>query len=188
LINRRKVLGFLAVVAAVLVVDRIGKQLATKYLVGGESHSYLADTVRLEFTRNAGAILGLGSQLPEGLRNWLLPVLTAAVLILVLVLLVREPGFGLGAAGLSLAWGGGFANFIDRLVYGEVVDFFNLGIGEVRTGISNLADVAIMVGIPLILIGWWLAERTHHGEQEGQPPATQPQGPPAAPPDGGSKV
>jgi signal peptidase II len=153
--NRRKLLVFLIFVVAVLLADRAGKYLATEFLSDGMRHSYLADLLRLEYMQNSGAILGLGSQLPDGIRRPLMPLTTVAILIWVSIMLVRDRGFGWAAAGFSLVWGGGFANLIDRVAYGQVVDFFNLGIGTVRTGTSNLADVAIVIGIPLILIGWW---------------------------------
>jgi signal peptidase II len=152
--NRRRLLLFMAFVAGVLLIDQAGKFLATEYLVDGLRRSYLADILRLEYMKNTGAILGLGSKLPDEIRRWLMPSTTIVILIAVSGMLIREAKSGWGTAGLSLVWAGGFANLVDRIAYGEVVDFFNLGIGAVRTGTSNLADVAIMIGIPMILIGW----------------------------------
>jgi signal peptidase II len=51
---------------------------------------------------------------------------------------------------VALIVGGGVSNLVDRLRYGGyVVDFLNVGIGPVRTGIFNVADMAIMVGVVL---------------------------------------
>jgi signal peptidase II len=61
----------------------------------------------------------------------------------------RNP-FILPAWGLVI--GGGVSNLVDRLWYGGyVVDFLNVGIGPVRTGIFNFADVFIMVGVLLLI-------------------------------------
>jgi len=150
----KKIFAFAVIAAVVFLVDHAAKQLAVDHLADGLRRSYLADTFRLEYVQNTGVILGLGSQLPEATRTWLLPGLTAAVLILMTVMWIREDGYGPAAAGMSLVWAGGFSNLVDRLVYGQVVDFFNFGIGTVRTGTSNLADLAIVAGIPLIMIGW----------------------------------
>jgi signal peptidase II len=51
----------------------------------------------------------------------------------------------------ALLAGGGISNFGDRLfrTQGRVIDFMNMGIGPVRTGVFNVADVAIMVGIAI---------------------------------------
>ena len=57
---------------------------------------------------------------------------------------------GVIASGLII--GGGLSNLIDRLVNnGAVIDFLNLGIGSLRTGIFNVADMAIMLGAVLML-------------------------------------
>ena len=55
--------------------------------------------------------------------------------------------------GIELFLAGGISNFYDRATNnGAVVDFLNIGIGSVRTGIFNIADVALMLGIGLILL------------------------------------
>ena len=54
---------------------------------------------------------------------------------------------------LVLFVAGGSSNWIDRLLHGRVVDFLNLGIGPVRTGVFNVADVAIMAGALLVILG-----------------------------------
>ena len=47
---------------------------------------------------------------------------------------------------------GGVSNWIDRVMRGSVPDFINLGIGPVRTGIFNVADVAITLGAVVLLL------------------------------------
>ena len=72
----------------------------------------------------------------------------------------------LGAAhtiALSLFLAGGFSNWFDRLNDGRVIDFLNVGIGGLRTGIFNVADVAIMVGAALFLIAESRASRGDNG-------------------------
>lgn len=151
---QKAVLAFVVIVALIVLIDHISKLLAADFLADGLRRSYLADAIRLEAVFNTGAILGLGSQLPEGIRTWVMPFVTAAVLIWVSVLLIREREFGLATVGLSLVWAGGFSNLVDRMAYGQVFDFMNIGVGVIRTGIFNLADMAIMAGIPVITIGW----------------------------------
>ena len=60
---------------------------------------------------------------------------------------------GMALLGLWLLFAGGFSNLVDRVVHGRVVDFLNVGIGPVRTGIFNVADMAIMLGVALLLGG-----------------------------------
>ena len=51
-------------------------------------------------------------------------------------------------------WAGGTSNLIDRAARGIVVDFINVGVGSLRTGIFNVADLAIVFGFALVLIGF----------------------------------
>jgi signal peptidase II len=54
----------------------------------------------------------------------------------------------------SLVLGGGLSNLLDRITYGGyVVDFIKLGIGPLQTGIFNAADVAITIGVLLVVFG-----------------------------------
>jgi signal peptidase II len=53
---------------------------------------------------------------------------------------------------LTLIFSGGISNFYDRASNnGAVIDFLNVGIGSLRTGIFNVADMAIMLGVFLLL-------------------------------------
>ena len=65
------------------------------------------------------------------------------------------------AAAFSLFIAGGLSNWFDRVSAGRVIDFMNIGIGGLRTGIFNVADVAIMVGAALFV----LAELRFRGAQ-----------------------
>ncbi len=72
--------------------------------------------------------------------------------ILALVLVTRKMSAARFAA-FSLMVAGGAGNLLDRIFnHNQVVDFMNIGIGRVRTGIFNVADVALMLGIGMIAI------------------------------------
>lgn len=54
---------------------------------------------------------------------------------------------------LSLIFSGGISNFHDRVFnHGAVIDFLNIGVGSLRTGVFNVADIAIMIGVFMIII------------------------------------
>jgi signal peptidase II len=54
----------------------------------------------------------------------------------------------------ALVFAGGVGNLIDRLMYdGFVIDFINIGVGSLRTGIFNVADVAVTLGLLIIMLG-----------------------------------
>jgi signal peptidase II len=78
-----------------------------------------------------------------------------AILVGLLVWLLRSSRLGrVEVIGIACILGGGLSNLLDRCIYhGRVFDFLNMGIGQVRTGIFNVADVGIMLGVALLLVG-----------------------------------
>ena len=53
---------------------------------------------------------------------------------------------------------GGASNLADRIIYGMVIDFMNVGIGPLRTGIFNVADMAIMLGAGVLALEGYRSE------------------------------
>ncbi|MFT6986292.1 MAG: signal peptidase II [Psychromonas sp.] len=128
--------------------DQSSKLFAAEHLPKNKMFSYLNDILRVGYTENIGAFLGLGNSLSEQTRFWFFVVIVAAFLLALLFYLVtnsKQHTFPLIA--LSLVFSGGISNFYDRVVNnGAVIDFLNLGFGTIRTGIFNVADIAIMCG------------------------------------------
>ena len=57
------------------------------------------------------------------------------------------------AIALALVLGGGIGNLIDRIFNdGRVIDFLNIGVGSIRTGVFNVADIAITFGVLLFVL------------------------------------
>jgi signal peptidase II len=148
----------LALIALVLFCcigfDQATKALAEHSLPRDQPWSYLGDTLRLQVAYNYGAFLSLGDSLPPQLRQGLLSIGVACVLLGILVYLLRSQKVDQRTVlALSLVVAGGVSNLIDRLRFdGYVVDFLNVGIGPVRTGIFNVADMAIMLGVAMLLL------------------------------------
>ena len=126
--------------------DRVTKHAAATFLSGLPSRSYLADTVRLGYAENTGGFLSLGAELPPTVRTGLFTVGTGLLLCLLVFTAIRRRWDRLSTLGLALFVAGGASNWIDRVTRGSVVDFLNVGVGPVRTGVFNVADVAIMLG------------------------------------------
>jgi signal peptidase II len=136
--------------------------MAREWLAPSPPISVLNDFIRFEYVENQGALLGLGSNMPREVRFGLFVILAGTSLVLTLAFSVRVHSLGLRPLiGLSLVAGGGVGNLIDRIINkGAVTDFVRIGIGSIRTGTFNVADVAIMAGVVMILL--WLA-----GERKG---------------------
>jgi signal peptidase II len=136
------------------MLDEVTKRLAVHYLGNGEFHSYWGDTFRLELSENNGAFLSLGSNLPPALRFWLLTVGLGLSLFCLFAYIFRSQALSSRSiAGLTLICTGGLSNWLDRLLFGGyVIDFMNVGIGSLRSGIFNVADLLIEAGAILVLL------------------------------------
>jgi signal peptidase II len=148
----------LSLVVVILVTcvgcDQVSKHLVRANLDVGYTRSFFGDTLRLTHAENPGAFLSLGADLPRSVR---VGVFQAGVAILVVGLILfalssRELNvWSVGAVALLAA--SGLGNLLDRLYQnGSVTDFINLGIGSLRTGIFNIADVVGLIGVALLLL------------------------------------
>jgi signal peptidase II len=143
----------IAVLLSCVGCDQTTKSVAKSLLSQAEAWSFLGDTVRLQLANNYGSFLSVGDSLPDVWRHGLLSVGLGCVLLGLLAYLFISKSIDPRAVlALSLFVGGGTGNLLDRLLYGgNVVDFINIGIGSVRTGIFNVADVAISLGMVLLV-------------------------------------
>ncbi len=152
-------LVLLLAMTATIGCDRVTKQVALSTLSDAPGRSFLADTVRLEYVENTGAFLGLGADWPRPVRTAIFGVGNGVLLLVLAGLAVwgRWPGRALFGVALFVA--GGASNLVDRITYGMVIDFMNVGIGPLRTGIFNVADMAVMLGAAILVIEGYRADR-----------------------------
>ena len=151
----KRILALLVVLVLCVGFDQVTKSIAQRTLSGMPAQTLAAGLLRLEYTENPGAFLSLGAKLSDDARFWIFTVMVALLLIGLLVFAFRmSPNTPfLIILAIALVVGGGLSNLIDRLVNeGRVVDFMQLGIGPLRTGVFNVADVAIMGGLAVMLV------------------------------------
>lgn len=128
--------------------DQATKQLANQSLKNSPPQSFLAGTIRLEYAENPGGFLSLGGNLPEHIRPNLFVGCNVCLMLAMCGFLVlrRDISLALFVAVLCIL-AGGIGNLIDRVVNnGLVTDFINVGVGPLRTGIFNIADIAVTFG------------------------------------------
>ena len=150
----------LIAVVATIGCDQVTKRMATSSLAGTTGRSYLGGVVRVAYVENTGGFLGLGGELPPAARTAIFTGATGIMLLGMIAIAIRERLQGLPLIGVALFVAGGASNWVDRLAYGRVVDFMNVGVGPVRTGIFNVADMALMLGGALLVVAQL---RSHRG-------------------------
>jgi signal peptidase II len=130
--------------------DRATKEVAKDHLKDKEALSYLHDTIRLQYVENTGAAMSLGDELPKTISIIVLSILPLALLLILSGYTIKnsrdiQPG---KIFLLSMIVAGGIGNIIDRIFNDRhVPDFINIGINNLRTGIFNVADMCVTMGV-----------------------------------------
>ncbi len=132
--------SFWLTAALLLVADR-----AVKLLCEGESFVLIPGVLRIQSTQNTGMALGLFS----GSAVWV-AVLSLLMLAACMLLLRKMPFRGLAAYSLGLMLGGALGNLIDRVIYGYVLDMFEVLF--MNFYIFNVADIGVVVGAVLCAV------------------------------------
>ena len=156
--NSRGSLGFLAVSAAVVVVDQATKLAVERELALFQSVSVLPV---LEITRlhNTGAAFSFLAN-EAGWQRWLFTALALVVSAALAVWLSRiDRGARVLACAVALILGGAVGNVIDRLRLGHVIDFIYAHWQQHYFPAFNVADSCICVGAGLLMLVTWLSSR-----------------------------
>ena len=144
----------IGVALAVFVLDRVTKNWVTDNIPLGTARPVAGEYVRIVHAQNTGAAFGL---LPE--RTTLLSVLSI-IAVLAIVYYYRQiaSSSAVVSATLGMQLGGAAGNLLDRVTQGYVVDFVDVGVGDVRFWAFNVADSSIVVGIILVTAALWYEE------------------------------
>jgi len=144
----RRLALILVTLTACVGCDQQTKSFATAHLRGREPQSFLAGMVRFDYTENPGSFLGLGAALPASWRTAVFTYgCTAGIAAILIYTVFAAHSSALQVLAFALICAGGIGNLLDRWICGGYVrDFLNVGIGPVRTGIFNVADVSLMAG------------------------------------------
>ena len=147
------------IVISLCIVLLVSYDFTTKKIAkyGLDEHtfkSYLGGTIQLVYQENSGGMLSLGSQLSETYRIILFRVLVPLVLILIFIYTLMKKNLGKWQiASLILLLSGGLGNWLDRILNnGKVSDFIIVGFQNFHTGIFNLADFYVTIGVILLFL------------------------------------
>lgn len=152
--NLLKVLIIIFVVGINISCDRITKDCATKHLKGAGTIKLIDNLFVLKYAENEGGFLSLGANVSGSFRYILFTLFPVIILIISSVSILLNRKILLSEMILfSCIIGGGIGNIYDRIAnHGHVVDFMNFGIGSLRTGILNCADLSITFGCLFYLV------------------------------------
>ena len=136
----------------VVIADRITKWLVMQNMQLGESIRLLGDDLlRFTYVHNPGIAFGIRVIPPSVLTVF--SIVTSIVLIVFIYYQRRESP--MLVLSLSMILGGAIGNVIDRLLYGEVIDFIDVDFPDfimARWAVFNVADSAVTIGMCILAI------------------------------------
>ncbi len=140
-------LVFFLVSLLVVTIDQLSKIGIRATLAPGETLFVVGSFLRLTQVHNTGIIFGLLQGHPF-LFTVIISVVAGVTLLFVLFFSHRFPFLGnkKGKLALGLVFGGAIGNLIDRLRFGYVTDFIDVGVWPV----FNIADSALTIGVVLL--------------------------------------
>ncbi len=152
--NRIKITICLFSSALLIYLDRLSKTWADVHVAGKGMIQVVENYVILVYAKNRGAFLGFGDSLGDVLWFCLFVVLPIIFILAATIYVYKK---FMNDRSILLLWilffSGGAANVIDRILYGRVTDFMNIGIGQfLRSGIFNVADLYIVAAIAVLAI------------------------------------
>ena len=137
---------FLGLALIVVVLDQLAKAWLVANVAKGEVREVIGDSVRLVYHQNNGALFGLFRD-----QAVLFGLISIGVIGLIVAYHARTGRSLYMSLALGFLLGGAIGNLIDRLRLGYVVDFVDIGIGDLRFYTFNLADSAISTAIVLLV-------------------------------------
>jgi signal peptidase II len=147
----RSVHLFLALL--VVLVDRWTKRLVATRIGLYRDIQIIPGFFRLTHTENTGAAFSLFAASPAHWKTDLLIAFSAVAIVIVSVLLWKQPRpLALSGVALSLILGGAAGNLWDRVASGRVVDFLLFYVKQYQWPVFNLADSCIVIGASLLVI------------------------------------
>lgn len=149
---RAKYIRFGAVATLVVLMDQVSKALVLKLMPLFKSIVVIPGFFSLTHVHNPGGAFGFMAQNGSPWRHWLFLAAIIFALGLILYFYHQTPKSHVYLGiGLSMIFGGAVGNLIDRLRFGEVVDFLDFYVAGYHYPTFNVADSAVTVGVGIFI-------------------------------------
>ena len=129
---------------------------------------YFGGLFQFVYAENPGAFLGLGGGWSREVRFLIFALIVFFGLGGMLWYLIKKENLRVNLYAYSFILAGGFGNLWDRVFHddGHVIDFMLMEVwGPLRTGVFNVADIFIVIGVLLALFGEYLVKRRSSGPE-----------------------
>ena len=130
----------------VVILDQFTKAVITNYFILHQSIEVIRGLFNITYIRNPGAAFGILRDVSGTFRTIFLTGISFTALIIIFFV-YRNIKDTASRIAFSLIAGGAFGNLVDRIRFGEVIDFLDFYIGRYHWPAFNVADSAITVGV-----------------------------------------
>ena len=150
----KKIILILIFIFCFVGCDQSSKQIAKYHLENSSAVAYAGGFIKFVYVENAGAIFGIGSELPESLRlSILLAGIATIIYLFISSVIIKKQKIRLKEISLIILLSGGIGNLADRIFNeGKVIDFIVLGTANIHTAVFNFADLFIITGALLFVL------------------------------------
>ena len=137
----------------VVALDQFTKFLISQSMHLNESTPLFPDYLFLTYSQNPGMAFGFMAGMESFVRiPFFVAITIAAGFIIYTYQHLMPPDRVLTRVALGLIWGGALGNFVDRILYGKVIDFIDMRYHEHQWYIFNLADSCISIGLLFLFL------------------------------------
>jgi signal peptidase II len=138
---------FAGIAIAVIIADQLTKSWIVANVAERSGFSVIGTWLNFVHGANSGILFGM---VPQSAYAF---AVVSVVVIVLIVVYHRKAGRGIVmSVATALLLGGAIGNLIDRLLYGAVVDWIDMGIGQWRFWTYNIADAAITTALIIIFV------------------------------------
>jgi len=143
---------FGSIAGIVVLLDQISKLIVLNTIPLYKSIEVIPGFFNLTHIHNPGGAFGFLAANASTLRHWIFLIAIVLAMGMILYFYHQTPRSHpfLGLA-LALIFGGAVGNLIDRLRFGEVIDFLDVYIGQLHWPAFNVADSAVTVGVVIFI-------------------------------------
>ena len=135
-------------VTVILIADQLTKFIVDQTMPLHHSIPIIEDLFSLTYIRNTGAAFGILSGSAAAFRLPFLLLFSTVAIVFIVLMLRRLPDRETGLiTALAFILGGAIGNLIDRIAYGEVIDFLDFYWSRFHWPAFNLADSFITIGV-----------------------------------------
>lgn len=153
IVNKKYKLFLIAVI--ITFIDMLSKILVKRFLLLGERHDIITNIFYLTYVKNTGAAFSILNN-----NTLFLIMITMIILIVLIYYLMHHELKKFEIIGYGLILGGAFGNLFDRVFYGYVIDFIDVYIFGYDYPVFNLADIAIVIGVILLVIQMFRGDKS----------------------------